>query len=295
MYNLQISRAIEEIKKARPRLVLIQLPEGLKKYALNISKQIESKTGAKTIISGEPCWGACDVADTEAKEIGADLILHFGHTRFTGTKTKTVYIPVEYKGAIKLSAQDIARLKKYKTITLLASIQYFSHLDSIKAQLPNSIIPKDPQVLGCKIPKIKTEAVVVVGDRFHALGVALEIEKPVFCLTNENKLEDLTSLKKNILTNNLYQVQKFRQAVNIGILVSTKSGQKNMILAEKIKKQLEADQKNAVIIIVREITPALLDNFYNIEAFINTACPRLSYDDILKFEKPIINHQDLSF
>ena len=77
-YDLELERAIKEIKKSNAKLVCIQLPDGLKKYADAIQKEIESKTTAKVLIWLGSCFGACDIPQGLDK-IGVDLLIQWGH------------------------------------------------------------------------------------------------------------------------------------------------------------------------------------------------------------------------
>jgi len=79
-YDLELDRVVAEIRKKNAKLVGLQLPEGLKKEAVKIAQEIESKTGAKTVIFTDSCYGACDTKEKEGKVLGLDLIIHFGHT-----------------------------------------------------------------------------------------------------------------------------------------------------------------------------------------------------------------------
>ena len=79
-YDLELDRVIAEIKEKNAKFVGLQLPEGLKKDAVKIAEEIESKTGAKTVIFTDTCYGACDTKKKEGEMLGLDLIIHFGHT-----------------------------------------------------------------------------------------------------------------------------------------------------------------------------------------------------------------------
>lgn len=74
MFKINITQAIKEIKKAKAKKVLIQLPDGLKPKATNIIKQLQPYTKEVHIWTGT-CYGACDLP-----KVKYDLILHFGHT-----------------------------------------------------------------------------------------------------------------------------------------------------------------------------------------------------------------------
>ena len=75
MYNLQLEDAISEIKKKGAKSVLVQLPEGLKPKALEISDRIERETGVKCFIWLGSCFGACDIP-----KVNFDLVIQWGHT-----------------------------------------------------------------------------------------------------------------------------------------------------------------------------------------------------------------------
>ena len=78
-YNLELEKVIKEIKKQRAKRVLIQLPEGLKPRAPEITDEIEAKTSAKVLIWIGSCYGACDLPQGFEK-LGIDLVIQFGHS-----------------------------------------------------------------------------------------------------------------------------------------------------------------------------------------------------------------------
>ena len=81
MYNLELKKIIEEIKKRNSKQVLIQLPDGLKKNSNEIVELIEAKTNAKAFIWFGDCYGACDLP-LGLNSLDVDLIIQFGHNRF---------------------------------------------------------------------------------------------------------------------------------------------------------------------------------------------------------------------
>jgi len=84
-----------------------------------------------------------------------------------------------------------------------------------------------------------------------------------------------------------------RPAKTIGILVGLKLGQKHLDQALKAKSAIEKSGRSAYILAGREITPDALMEFQNIDAFVNTACPRISLDAPGKFQKPILTFNEL--
>jgi 2-(3-amino-3-carboxypropyl)histidine synthase len=79
-YDFELGRIIKEIKKTGAKEVGLQFPEGLKTYATEVAGEIEEKTGATTVIFVDPVYGACDTKENEARLLGLDLVVHFGHT-----------------------------------------------------------------------------------------------------------------------------------------------------------------------------------------------------------------------
>jgi diphthamide biosynthesis enzyme Dph1/Dph2-like protein len=86
-YDLELERAAREIKKAKAKNVCIQLPDGLKPDAGDISEYLEKNTGAKVTIWLASCFGACDIP-SGLENLGIDLIIQWGHTELPGRKQK---------------------------------------------------------------------------------------------------------------------------------------------------------------------------------------------------------------
>ena len=94
--NFEKEKLVEELKKRKPRKVLVQLAEGIKRDANEIAGWIED-LGIECIFSGESCWGACSVAVQEAQALGVDLLIHFGHAQFIEVDFPILYIEVQEK------------------------------------------------------------------------------------------------------------------------------------------------------------------------------------------------------
>jgi 2-(3-amino-3-carboxypropyl)histidine synthase len=74
MYDLELNKAIKEIKSTKAKKVCIQLADGLKPRAREIIKQLKENTEAEFTIWAGSCYGACDVP-----KVKADLLIQFGH------------------------------------------------------------------------------------------------------------------------------------------------------------------------------------------------------------------------
>jgi 2-(3-amino-3-carboxypropyl)histidine synthase len=81
-YDLELDRVINQIKKSKAKLVLLQFAEGLKPYATTLVDYLDEKFKGKVefLIWFESCFGACDIPiGLENLKPKIDLIIQFGH------------------------------------------------------------------------------------------------------------------------------------------------------------------------------------------------------------------------
>ena len=84
MFALELDRVIAQINEKKAKRVLIQLPDGLKTKAGEITDNIERKTGASVFIWFGSWFGACDLPQG-LKPLGIDLVIAWGHNRYHKT------------------------------------------------------------------------------------------------------------------------------------------------------------------------------------------------------------------
>jgi 2-(3-amino-3-carboxypropyl)histidine synthase len=160
---------------------------------------------------------------------------------------------------------------------------------------------EEGQVLGCDVTgplaiKNSIDCFVFLGSGlFHQLNLAIQTSKPII---QANPLtEEITELKKEEVERykklKADAVVKVKHAKKIGILISTKPGQQNLKLAEKVKEKLEKEGKKVYMFMFETLVPEELYNFSDIEAWVNTACQRIAIDDIERFPKPVANAEDI--
>lgn len=94
-YDLDINRIVTEIKKNKSKKVLLQFPDGLKPYAIEVEKELRNKTKNKAefFIWMDTCFGACDLP-LETEKLGIDLIVQFGHSPWDYSNKKEMGIKV---------------------------------------------------------------------------------------------------------------------------------------------------------------------------------------------------------
>ena len=187
MYDMDLDKVIRKINSKDAKTVGLQFPEGLKMQAVKIARQIEEETEATVIISGDPCFGACDVSDYKMKG-SVDLIIHYGHTPLPlKYEVPTVFIEAFSNIDLKKDLEKcLKELKSYSRIGLVTTTQHLHLLNETKDFLEDNgkevILGSSPstrkgQVLGCNFSSIKeldVDVILFIGSgNFHPLGIKL--------------------------------------------------------------------------------------------------------------------------
>lgn len=84
-YNLETDKLISLIKEKGYKKVCLQLPDGLKPHAKEITDKIRTETEAKVIIWAGSNFGACDLP-LEIERLGVDLLVPYGHSAWVYDK-----------------------------------------------------------------------------------------------------------------------------------------------------------------------------------------------------------------
>ncbi|MEJ2243983.1 MAG: diphthamide biosynthesis enzyme Dph2 [Candidatus Bathyarchaeota archaeon] len=306
-FDFEENRLKRELAKQAPKIVLLQLPEGLKPQAPFLTKIVE-QAGALPIVSSDPCYGACDLAVSEAKLLGADLIVHYGHTSMIeNSEIPTVYLEAPINLEInELITKALPLLEEWHKIGLITTVQHINQLDEAKKLLEvagKTVFVGDAgrlkysgQILGCDFSNAlavleNVDAYVFLGGgRFHAIGVALTTQKPtIIADPYEQLVYSINDFTRRITMQRWANISEAKTAKHFGILLSLKPGQMKFKEAKNIKEKLQQKGFSTTLFALREISPRTLMQFPTIDAFVNTACPRLALDDAPNFDKPILS------
>jgi len=307
-YEFKLPEVLGKIKEMDAKIVGIQFPEGLKIHASEIAEKIESETDAMVIISGDPCYGACDVSDTHMEGL-VDLIIHFGHVEFpVDYRVPVLFIEAYSKmDVMKVVRESLKELENYQKIGLVTTIQHLNVLSDIKKFLVENnreVITKEGsgtregQVLGCNFSAIKdidADAFLYVGSgNFHSLGIKLFTEKPVIIADPYmSEVRNIDEFTDRILRIRFAKITRAKEAKKFGIIVSSKKGQFRFDLAKKLKNLINKKGNKACIIMVDNISPDLLLPYLKLDAFVVTACPRVAIDDANMYKKPLLTPKEL--
>ncbi|MDR2966631.1 MAG: diphthamide biosynthesis enzyme Dph2 [Methanobacteriaceae archaeon] len=308
LYDMGFKRVIKKIESINAKNVGLQFPEGLKTQAVAIANEIEKSTNVNVIISGDPCYGACDVSDSKMKGL-VDLIVHYGHTPLP-IKYDVPILFVESYSKIKVEKslnEALKLLKNHSKIALATTTQHLHLLYEIKDYLEDkgkeivigsSKSTRKGQVLGCNFSSIKNldaEAYLFIGSgNFHPLGIHLFTKSTVVIADPyAGEGRNIGDFAEKILKIRFARITKAKEVKKWGILISSKEGQFRIELAKEIKKILEDEGMEGYLILMDNISPEILIPYMDLEGFVVTACPRIAIDDSQMYKKPIITFQEL--
>ena len=311
-----MEKAVKTINQKNYKRVALQIPEGLKNYAMQFVDYLEKETKAKIIISADPCFGACDLLNSEYKNLGVDFVIQIGHTPLPCVKDfsiPTLFINAESNLDItKVINKAIPHLKG-KKIGLVTTAQHIHTLDKAKEFLVKNnfepLIGKGDkriecsgQILGCNFSAAssiagKVDMFLFIGSgNFHPLGLILRTKKPVVIAdpyTNQVRDKELDGLKETVLRQRYGAISRSKDAKIFGIIIGIKRGQQRIDSSFKIKEVLESKHKKSYVIALDYFSPMGLEGFKDIDCFISTACPRIAIDDYMQYKKPIITPVEL--
>ena len=304
LFDLQIDTIESWIRGRGFASVALQLPEGLKLRAPELSDIIFKDTGAKVVILGYPCYGACDLF-TDYRRY-AEALVHFGHSPIPNLPQDDNVLYIEARANVEIDDSLNACIDKLpQRLGLLASVQYVHLLPKAKEILEASgrtvSIGKGDgrifypgQVLGCNCSSAvaiqdDVDGFLFLGEGdFHPLAAAFGLKKEVSILNPvTGEFRNVDEKRDRILRKRFAAICAAEKAQSYLVIVCGKVGQCRADAADAIEGKLRAAGKTVYRLVTDEITPAALIH-YRVDAYVNTACPRIAMDDSVRYERPML-------
>ncbi|XP_058853918.1 2-(3-amino-3-carboxypropyl)histidine synthase subunit 1-like isoform X1 [Acipenser ruthenus] len=305
-YNFEIPKTVWRVRQAQARRVALQMPEGLQMFACAVADIIERFTGAETLVMGDVTYGACCVDDFTARALGADFMVHYGHSCLVPIDStagiKMLYVFVD----IQIDASHFIETLKFNfdpgaSIALVSTIQFVAALQSACAELrPHFDVlvpqcrPLSPgEILGCTSPKLErpVSAIVYLGDgRFHLESIMIaNPDTPAYRYDPYSKVFSREHYDHDAMRGTRKQaIETARSAQSWGLILGTLGRQGSPKILEHLESRLQALGLPFVRVLLSEIFPSKLDLLQDIDAWVQIACPRLSIDWGTAFSKPLL-------
>jgi len=295
-----LSEVLEEVKKEGYDKVALQGPDGIKDELINYADKLRDH-GIEPVMIGASTFGACGIADEKAERMGADALIHVGHTRFLHPEGADMddfnvyYLPYredrDLMGVLEEHYEEIEE----DTVGLVGVTQYMDRAEKAREFLEEKgfevvegktgLRTTEPgQVLGCDAGAAhniaeKVEAFVFLGSgHFHPSQVSETGEKVYVVDPYEeyiwveppNSLDDETQAEHA-------RVIKHKNKKKWGIVTSSKKGQNYQRAVQIAKEKLEEHGKDVYVFVEDRIFEPDYKG-YGIDIYVNCACPRMTKD-----------------
>jgi 2-(3-amino-3-carboxypropyl)histidine synthase len=308
-YDLEEERVRKFLRLHGVRRAAVQLPEGLRRYAGEIGEVLRGE-GVEALFLGGSCYGACDLAEAEARRAGAEVLLHYGHADM-GLPSSLPVLFVEARMRVDPveAVLRAARREEPGRMGVVTTVQHVGFLPRVLEALtslgfqplvggPGPRARYAGQVLGCDLTSALSlregvEKFLYFGTgRFHPLGVHLGTGKPVLAVDPLSGRVERMDSTEGFLKERRAVIARAAGGSLFGVVVSTKPGQARFRLAGSLCDRLRGAGKRVVQVVADEIRPEpLLD--LGLEAAVCVACPRVPLDDARRFGLPLLTPPEL--
>ena len=301
------ARVFQIMESKKPKVVFVNAPGGLLRQTKELMERVKEKYGVTSILSGDSCFGICDTVDGDVKALQAELALHIGHNAAVTEVGEYTYLvdavdDVKFDAVVETAAKS---LTGYRRVGLATFSQHLHELEPVKKRLEekgfqvmvgrgNNLMLKG-QVFGCDFStsfpiRDQVDAFLLLGEsEFHAVGLALATGKPTFMLDPYmNEVTDMREAADERRKRAVLAVYKALDAKVFGVVTGLKEGQKMLGRSRWISKRLEMSGRKVIQLAMRDVTAERLAPHREIEAFIQTACPRISIDGFT-FDRPVLS------
>ncbi|EFJ14309.1 hypothetical protein SELMODRAFT_156702 [Selaginella moellendorffii] len=308
-YNLEIPKTVWRIKQAGARRVALQLPEGLQMFALPLCDILEEFAAVEEcFVLGDVTYGACCIDDLTAAALGADFLVHYGHSCLVPidvTQVPSLYVFVD----IQIDVEHMIEALKFNfeagsRLALCGTIQFSSAIHSARMGVVDFfsevVVPQAKplsagEVLGCTAPAISkgsVDAAVFVADgRFHL--EAFMIANPglkvyrydPYTKALSNEEYDQAGMRKARRA----AIEQAQRGKSWGVILGTLGRQGNPQILRHLENRLAERGVVYKVFLMSEMSPAkigLLEE--TIDAWIQIACPRLSIDWGEAYGRPLL-------
>ena len=291
-YSFEIHKTIWRIRKVGAKRVALQFPDGLFIFAVPIVNLLKEflLDEVEFVIMADVVYGACCVDDCKAKELGCDMIVHYGHSCLVPINTMAgglvvLYVFVDIKFDILHLIQTVAtnfRPEEHR-LCIASTIQFVSSAHVAARELRDQhhfevVVPQSRpltpgEILGCTAPFLDEHHVntlVFVADgRFHL--EALMIANPGLAaykynpyskeLTREYYANEAMLSQRSAAVEKMVTVLRGDGACGaVGLILGTLGRQGNFTVLETLKALIGDVSPSTPVVtyLMSELNPVLL-------------------------------------
>ncbi|MCI4372634.1 MAG: diphthamide biosynthesis enzyme Dph2 [Thermoplasmata archaeon] len=296
----------EALRAAHAGRIVLQVPAGLIRNATELVDRIRTETGTPVVLATRACFGACDFPSRDEAP-RADIAVVLGHAPIPNVPLPrpTYFVEMRESGGDPVQlAEMVAAAQIPRRLGLVSSVQ---HLDLVPV-LADALTRRGydvrigrgdrrlayaAQALGCNYTgaeavEADVDAFLFLGTgRFHPVGLAFAVDRPVWSIDPLQSLLETPIDRGGLIRRRQLAVAVAREARRWGILVSTFGGQNRSPTALALQERARSHGREAEILLFDRLDPRDLEG-RALDAYVNTACPRIALDDAANYAKPML-------
>lgn len=302
-YSFEVPKTVWRIRQAQATTVALQMPEGLLRYAGIIGDILRAHAGVSDIlVLGDVTYGACCVDDMTASCLGAEFLVHYGHSCLVPVTTCSipamyVFVHIGFDPS-HLMACLVDTFPPTARLALTATIQFVDTLHALGPALREAFPESPPltpqakplspgELLGCTAPPLGTtslDALVYVGDgRFHLESAMIaNPDLPAYrydpyAKTWTEEVYDHPRMRAE----RRKAISAASSADHWGVIQGTLGRQGSPAIIRRLTDALAAAGRSLVVVLLAELSLPKLRRLTaggGIQAWVQVACPRLSID-----------------
>ncbi len=289
-YDFEIDRIVEELRFLGVEKVLLQFTEGFQPCAPYVVRELRSRLGIEIVVSANPSYGPCIVDEATARDLGIELVIHFGHLehpRYRPSIT-TIFVPVQYRGEAKLG--NVEELASLRNLCVATTAQHIDLAKDLAEKLSARFLGI---VYGCYVPPYQgcEKLLIVAGGSFHCLSAKLLAPHlEVLCLDPYvGRLWRPDREYEKLIRARLWKVSQALDARR-WLIVSGLYGQRRKEIVNDLRNLIEDRGGEVIVVHALRIDESILRNLeaHRFDAIVVAACPRIAIDDLQHFEKPVL-------
>uniref|UniRef100_A0A671MH17 2-(3-amino-3-carboxypropyl)histidine synthase subunit 1 n=1 Tax=Sinocyclocheilus anshuiensis TaxID=1608454 RepID=A0A671MH17_9TELE len=241
-------------------------------------------TEADTLVMGDVTYGACCVDDFTARALGADFMVHYGHSCLIpidsteGIKMLYVFVDIQIDTAHFLDTLRF-NFPPGHSVALVSTIQFVAALQVASAELKPDYEVLVPQcrplspgeILGCTSPRLekKVNAIIYLGDgRFHLESIMIaNPDIPAYRYDPYSKVFSREYYDHEAMrATRLQAIESARSAQRWGLILGTLGRQGNPKILEHLEARLESLGRSFTRVLLSEIFPSKLELLADVDA-----------------------------
>ncbi len=301
-YELRFGGILAELASAGAKRVLLQLPEGLKRYYPAVADYVKARLGSEVHLDAGPVYGSCLAGEPG----GYDLVIHVGHDPYplyAPRGARVVFLDLEYVGVdpeeFSSAVGEYLGSIGAERVAVVTTNQHKRLSRVLRERLRNrglDVVFGPATVFGCYAPPglgaAGADAVVVVaGGRFHAIGVGMLVRGSAVVRADPytRTVGEISREVARFTSVRLKRMSDALEARSWGIVVGV-LGQYRPRIVERLERAIGERGFRYYLYSAPVLDAGVLRNIDSpeVDAYVVTSCPRIAVDDLSDFEKPVL-------